>query len=85
MVATVKRNKRNMGHHPKRIGDGRLADLRDQAAVVGGDVRELAATAGDVALAQVEPIEDFVRDKPLKSVLIAAGIGALFGLIFLRR
>lgn len=62
-----------------------MADLRQQAAVVGGDVRELAATAGQVAISQVDPIEDFVRAKPLKSVLIAAGVGAIVGLIFFRR
>ncbi|MHC4993205.1 MAG: ElaB/YgaM/YqjD family protein [Planctomycetota bacterium] len=28
---------------------------------------------------------DYVRTKPLKSILIAAGVGALFGLLISRR
>ena len=60
-------------------------DVRHQAATVGDDVRELARTAGQAALDQMDPVEHYVREKPLRSVLMAAGIGALIGAIFLRR
>jgi len=62
-----------------------LAALKKQAATVQKDVRELAATAGESALGMMGPIEEFVQRKPVKSLLIAAGIGAVFGLLFLRR
>lgn len=62
-----------------------MSDVRDRAATVGHDVKDLAATAGAAACDQLGPIEEYVRGKPLKSLLIAAGAGALFGLLFLRR
>jgi ElaB/YqjD/DUF883 family membrane-anchored ribosome-binding protein len=48
-------------------------------------MKELAATAGAAAYDQLGPIEQYVREKPLKSMLIAAGAGALLGLLFFRR
>lgn len=33
----------------------------------------------------IHPIEDYVREKPMSSLMIAAGIGALLGLLFFRR
>lgn len=62
-----------------------LEDIREQAVAVGADVRELAQTAGRAAMDQMNPVEDYIREKPLKSMLIAAGVGALVGAIFLRR
>jgi len=60
-------------------------ELKEQAGVVRDDVRDLARAAGNSAVAQLDPIEEYVREKPLKSLLIAAGVGAVFGLLFLRR
>lgn len=60
-------------------------DIREQAVAVGEDLRGLAKTAGQAAIDQMDPIEKYIREKPMKSVLIAAGIGALFGAVFLRR
>jgi len=70
----------NRRHH-----ENNFAALKKRAAVVQKDVRELAATAGESALDIVGPIEEYVQRKPVKSVLIAAGIGAVLGLLFLRR
>ncbi len=77
-----KPKKRDAGSNETHAG---LEDIRDQAVAVGEDVRELAHTAGQVALDQMDPIEEYIRTKPVKSVLIAAGIGALLGAMFLRR
>ncbi len=60
-------------------------EIREQVATVGEDMRELARTAGQAALDRMDPVEQYVREKPLRAVLMAAGIGALIGAIFLRR
>lgn len=81
---TTKKSKRtniNNRNHNNKGFDG----IRDQAATVGEDVRELARTTGKAALDQMDPVERYVREKPLRSVLMAAGVGALIGAIFLRR
>ena len=53
-----------------------LVQLRQQTAAVRDDIKELASTAGQAAIAQVHPVEEYVRQQPLKSMLIAVGIGA---------
>jgi len=63
----------------------RMDDLRQQAGRLGEDVREIAATGGKVATDQLESVEKYIKNQPMKSLLIAAGIGALFGFFFLRR
>jgi ElaB/YqjD/DUF883 family membrane-anchored ribosome-binding protein len=61
------------------------AELRSQVNAVRRDLRDLASAAGDVALDQLDPIEQYVLAKPMKAVLIAAGIGACLGFLFRRR
>lgn len=60
------------------------AKLREQAATVGGDLRQMAVTAGESAMGLTGPIERYVQTKPLKSVLIAAAAGAVIGWMFRR-
>ncbi len=60
------------------------AELREQASAIGDDFRQLATTAGAAARGQLSPIENSIREQPLKSMLIAAGVGALIGM-FLKR
>jgi ElaB/YqjD/DUF883 family membrane-anchored ribosome-binding protein len=58
--------------------------LKDQAIVVGEDIQELAHTAGAAAREQLDPVDEYVRRQPLKSLLIAAAAGAVFGMLFRR-
>lgn len=82
------------------------ARLRDQAATVRDDLRELGEAARDVAQEklheagratsqyvgvkreQMHEMEDhlveYVRSKPLQSVLMAAGVGVVLGMCFSR-
>ena len=67
-------------------------DLKQQAATIGRDfrnmkrdVRELAGTAGDVVMDQLDPVVDYVHRQPVKALLIAAAVGALIGCTFWRR
>jgi ElaB/YqjD/DUF883 family membrane-anchored ribosome-binding protein len=62
-----------------------VAELRAQAATIGHDVQGLATTAGELALRQLDPIESYVRERPIRSLLMAAGAGALIGILFWRR
>lgn len=62
-----------------------VSELRSHAENVGRDISELASTAGQYARKQIDPIEQFVREQPVKSLLIAAGAGAVLGLLFLGR
>lgn len=59
-------------------------DLYDQAHVVKEDIGQLATTAGDVAVAELEPIKAYIAKYPVKSMLIAAGVGALLGMYWKR-
>ena len=71
----------------KRMGKSHngVAELRSHAETIGRDVRELASTAGQLALEQMDPIERYVRERPVKSLMIAAGAGALLALLLRRR
>jgi ElaB/YqjD/DUF883 family membrane-anchored ribosome-binding protein len=63
----------------------RMKEIRDQAAVVSQGLSGIAATAGAAATDQLEPIEKYVKKNPVRSMLLAAGIGAVLGVLFLRR
>lgn len=84
-ATTVTPTLRNTTRDEAARGDGSAGQLREQAAIVGKDVRELAETAGNVAREQVDPLKQYIREKPIKSVLIAAGAGILFNFFFMRR
>jgi ElaB/YqjD/DUF883 family membrane-anchored ribosome-binding protein len=66
---------------------GRLA--KDATREKVGDARAFASDYYDKGRAKAEQLEaqlvDQIRAKPLKSILIAAGIGALFGFLVTRR
>lgn len=66
-------------------GHNEMNELRSHAEAVGRDVQELASAAGDMARHQLDPLADYIRTKPMKSLLIAAGVGAVLGMILGRR
>lgn len=77
----TKTRTRRAGHNEHDYAAG----LRDGVHKITEGVREITATAGTAAKAQVDPIGDYVREYPIQSMLIAAGVGAVLGLLFLRR
>jgi ElaB/YqjD/DUF883 family membrane-anchored ribosome-binding protein len=81
-METKPRTHRHASAHGNRDGD---ADLQSQVATLGRDVQELASAAGDAARAQFGPIAEYVREQPVKALFMAAGVGALLGLILRRR
>ena len=78
----------------------KLNELRDGLSDLGkiikgiaqekaGDVRQSASGYVDQGRAKTEELthscEDYIRQKPLKSVLIAGAVGAVLGALWLRR
>lgn len=59
-------------------------ELRGSYANVKEDVRDLAMTAGRAAREQFDPVESFVREYPVRSLLMAVGAGMILGMIFRR-
>lgn len=69
------------GEQHMEHGDPAANRFREQADMLGEDLRGLADSAMTVARNQLTPLEEQVRDRPMQSLLIAAGVGALIGFI----
>ncbi|HEY1630243.1 MAG TPA: hypothetical protein VGF56_02960 [Rhizomicrobium sp.] len=63
------------------------AEIRLTAAVAQAQTAATQAygQAEEWATDNIDSLRDTVREQPIVSVAVAAGIGALFGLLFLRR
>jgi ElaB/YqjD/DUF883 family membrane-anchored ribosome-binding protein len=84
-------------HTPTANGTDTLADQMDQAAdlakaAADEGLRTMRKRAADLyqagaekAAAMKDCTVDFVRENPVKTVLLAAGIGALVGFLVTRR
>jgi ElaB/YqjD/DUF883 family membrane-anchored ribosome-binding protein len=63
--------------------------LREQVGVLKEDVREFGRLSREVSQEKLEALEDsvvrYVREKPVKSLCIALGAGALLGYLLSRR
>ena len=68
-----------------RTTSGAMQDFRAQASAVKKDARHLAESAGTLASAELDPIRQYVAEKPVQSLLIAGGIGLLLGVLFIPR
>ena len=68
-----------------RLHSSAMRTLRRQAATMKHDASNLAATAGEVAREQLDPVRDYVNNKPVQALLLAGGVGLVLGLIFRRR
>ena len=71
----------NRNHGPSRA----MRTLRRQATAMKQDARHLAEAATAVAGEQIDPLRDYVAERPLQSLLIAGGVGLFLGLLFGRR
>jgi ElaB/YqjD/DUF883 family membrane-anchored ribosome-binding protein len=78
----------SLGEHLKEAAAEVAHDVRERASDVAHNVRERASEyieAGrEKARDWEEGIEGFVQEKPLQSLLIAAGVGLLVGLLWRR-
>jgi ElaB/YqjD/DUF883 family membrane-anchored ribosome-binding protein len=67
-----------MGEMAAGTAQAKLEQIRDDASEYYEQGREQARGVQ-------RTFEQFIRDKPVKSVLIAAGVGLLFGRFWMRR
>src|SRR5207302_1762627 len=87
-------------------GSGATDQLRDKAAEVGQNLRDIGGQVRDAASEKYNQLRDqagqyysqsreaaqeweqglesYIQEQPLKAVLIAAGVGLLFGLLWKR-
>ena len=74
----VKQDVRELGSQMRDVAGAKIGDLKDQAADYyrRGKLR---------AQAMEEDAIDYIRARPVKSLLVAAGVGLLLGVFFRRR
>jgi len=83
-----------IGESSRSSGHG-VGAIREKAADVGHDIRELAETTRDVAKEQLqrgkerarnweEQMENSMRERPLRTLLIAGGVGLVLGMMLKR-
>lgn len=76
-AANVQQNIRDMGGQIRDAASEKYTELRDQAQQYYEQGRERA-------MEWEQGLEQYVREKPLQSLLIAAGVGVLLGMIWKR-
>lgn len=67
-----------MGHQAREVAHDALDQARESAEELYEQGRERMSGA-------VNSVEQCIRDQPLRSLLVAAGIGCLLGAIWVRR
>ncbi len=86
---TVREDIRKLGHLAKDAAQEKLDEARARAneAYERGRARATEAyeRGREKATEVEEQVVEYIRAKPLKSVLIAAGVGAFVGILFARR
>jgi ElaB/YqjD/DUF883 family membrane-anchored ribosome-binding protein len=84
-AAQVKDKAEQVSQHLRDVGN----QVSDTAHEKIGEVRDKAADyynrSRDAAQEWEQSLESYVQEKPLQSVLIAAGVGLILGLIWRRR
>lgn len=63
----------------------RMQDLYERGSDAGARLGDAMESAGGTLQRQLLPVGAAVREYPLSSVLVAVGIGAVLGALFLRR
>jgi ElaB/YqjD/DUF883 family membrane-anchored ribosome-binding protein len=75
---TVSKDIKEMGDIVRDAAQEKLGEVRENATEIYEQGRDKIYGVGG-------SFENYVRERPLKSVLIAAGIGLLFGRFWMRR
>ena len=76
-AAQVQENLRNLGSQVRDAATEKYSELRDQAADYYEQGRRRATE-------MEESLEHYVQEKPIQSLLIAAGVGMLLGILWKR-
>lgn len=88
-TATIKEDIRKLGSIARDVAQEKLDEARAVASDAVGTGRRRAEDLYEQGRVKAEDAEDqvieYVRSKPIKSMLIAGGIGVLLGLFFSSR
>jgi ElaB/YqjD/DUF883 family membrane-anchored ribosome-binding protein len=88
-AAGIGQSLREAGSQAKEAAAEQLGQLKETASQYYQQGRDKAAEyyqqGRDKAMEMEHDLEDYVRSQPLKSVLIAAGVGLLLGILWRRR
>jgi ElaB/YqjD/DUF883 family membrane-anchored ribosome-binding protein len=57
------------------------ANVKEEIKNVGHEIRQFASTAGQVARTRLDPVQKYIRERPLSAVFIAAGVGVILGML----
>jgi ElaB/YqjD/DUF883 family membrane-anchored ribosome-binding protein len=76
-AAEVSQNLRDIGGHVRDAASEKYEQLRDQASDYYKHGREAAQE-------WEQSLESYVQEKPLQSILIAAGVGMILGMLWKR-
>lgn len=74
----VKQSVQDLSTTARAAAEEKLGELKDSASQYYEMGRERVYDAE-------QSVEDYIRDQPVKAVLIAAGLGFLFGACYMRR
>jgi ElaB/YqjD/DUF883 family membrane-anchored ribosome-binding protein len=77
-TSAIRDDLRDLGRLTREAAQEKLGEVRQVADDYLGQGRKKAAELED-------RVESYVREKPLQSVLIAAGVGVLLGFLLRRR
>ena len=77
-AATLKQGIHDVGTAARQMAADRMEEMRDRAGHFVDEGRERIRNAADT-------VQSRVQDRPVKSLLIAAGIGFLLGAWWMRR
>jgi ElaB/YqjD/DUF883 family membrane-anchored ribosome-binding protein len=88
-VQDIKQNLQDLGSGARQMANEQLQNLRTAAS---DQLQNVRSTASDYfeqgrskAMDMERTLESQIRDQPLRAVLIAAGIGLVFGVLWNRR
>jgi ElaB/YqjD/DUF883 family membrane-anchored ribosome-binding protein len=76
-ASEVGQNLRDIGGQVRSAASEKYNELREQAG-------EYYQQGRDTAQQWEQSLEDYIQEKPLKAVMIAAGVGLLLGLLWKR-
>jgi ElaB/YqjD/DUF883 family membrane-anchored ribosome-binding protein len=77
-VSEIGQNVREIGSEIGDLAREKFSDVRDQATGYYKKGRKKAAELEDT-------VEDYIKEQPIKALLIAAGVGLLVGMFWRRR
>jgi len=85
----VKEDLRELGHTAKEVAREKLGEAKQKAAGVVDESKQRTAEyyqRGKQEAARFEDqVETYIRENPLKSVMIATGLGVVLGMFLSRR